>query len=299
MSRLKFLERFESKSTIDNYNKSFKKLDKFLETQSLTEANFMKQLNDFELHEKYKLLQELVDSIKVTVSPRVTRNYFDNLFMYLLIEGVNLDYTQKKLRLKFPRISDPIFEGLDEDNIKTLLGLASKNFSAYMRILAGGGLRETEGLKLEPGMIMFDEFPVRLKLPGTITKYKIPRETFIPSNASKIVIELIEENKLKDNQTIFTKNFNDKTLEDFEKYFAKIRTKADLDTENRVKYQQNDITLHSLRAFFITTFTDHGLETSGRAMAGHSKFKNVYYRKSLKKRQEGYADIMNSLDFGI
>ena len=135
MSRIKFLERFESKSTIDGYKKSFKKLDKFLESKILTENEFVSQLNKFELHEKYILLQELIDSIKKTVSPRVTRNYFDNLFMYFLIEGVSLDYTQKKLRLKFPRISDPIYEGLDEDNIKTLLGLASKNFSAYMRIL--------------------------------------------------------------------------------------------------------------------------------------------------------------------
>lgn len=299
MSRLKFLERFESKSTIDNYNKSFKKLDKFFETQSLTEAEFMKQLNDFELHEKYKLLQELIDSIKVTVSPAVTRNYFDNLFMYFLIEGASLDYTQKKIRLKFPRISKPIYEGLDEDNIKTLLGFASVNVSAYMRVLAGGGLRETEGLKLEPGMILFDEYPTRLKLPGRITKFSIPRETFLPSNASQILKTTIEENNIKTNQTIFVKNFNDKTLEDFEKYFAKIRTKADLDTENRVKYQQNDITLHSLRAFFITTFTDHGMESAGNALAGHRKFMKIYYRKSLKKRQEGFASIMNSLDFEI
>jgi len=297
MNRDSFLKRFDKASTINGYLKSFKKLDEYLQLKNITEDQFISNLNLFEEHEKYNELQNLIDSIKDKVSPRVTRNYFDNIFMYFLINGVKLDYTQKKLRLKFPRISVPQFEGLDRAQVVTLLNYGSDNFKTYMMVLVGGGLRETEGLKLKPSMILFEEYPTRLKLPGNITKFSIPRETFLPPLISDKLKKLIQDKELKDDDYIFVKTWNDKSLEDFEKYFAKIRTNAGLDTPQRKKHQQNDITLHSFRAFFITTFTDNGLESFGHALAGHTKYMQTYYRKSLSERQRSYAGIMNKIDF--
>ena len=302
MNREEFLERFDNQSTINNYHKSFKKLDYFLEQRNQTETEFIDNLKSLERNEKYNLLQKLVLSIKETVSPRTTRQYFDNLFLYFLIVGSPLDYTQKRIRLTFPRIIGKRFEGLDEERIKTLFGLGSKNFTGYMSFLAGGGLRETEGLRVTPSMIMFEEYPVRVVLPGTITKYSIPRETFIPPNCALRIKDIIEEKNILSDHVIFTENYNDKTLEDFEKYFAKIRTKAGLDTENRKKHQQNDITLHSLRAYFISKFTEgiynnEKLESFGHAIAGHTKDLSVYYRTSPKVNKEKYSIVMNKLDF--
>lgn len=304
MNREEFLERFDNQSTINNYHKSFKKLDYFLEQRNKSETEFINELKTLKKNEKYNLLQKLILSIKETVSPRTTRQYFDNLFLYFLIVGSPLDYTQKRIRLTFPRIIGKRFEGLDDDGIKTLFGLGSSNFVAYMSLLAGGGLRETEGLRVTPSMFRFDEFPVRLVLPGTITKYSIPRETFIPPNCFLRIKSIIEEKNVSKDHVIFTDNYNDKTLEDFEKYFAKIRTKAGLDTENRIKHQQNDITLHSLRAFFITTFTiaiynNEKLESFGHALAGHTKDLSIYFRTSLKVNREKYSVVMNKLDFSI
>ena len=297
MSRKDFLGRFENSSTIKNYNKSFKKLDLFLYQNNISESQFIENLKQVPEHEKYNQLQKLIESIKQTVSPRSTRNYFDNLFKYFLIIGCPLDYTQKRLRLQFPRIIDRRFDGLDDNQIKHLFSLGSNNFVGYMSALAGGGLRETEGLRLTPEMIMFDEYPVRAKLPGEITKFSIPRDTFFPPNTVKRIQDIIHEKQIEKDQTIFTSNYNEKTLEDFEKYFATIRTKAGLDTPNRQRYQQNDITLHSLRAYFITTFTNSGLESFGHALAGHSADVSVYYRMSPQKRKENYCKAINDLDF--
>lgn len=299
MSRKEFLDRFDNKDTINNYNKSFKKLDQFLEQRGQTEFDYLKQIKECEIHERYNQLQLLIKFIKESVSARTTRQYFDNLFKYFLIEGSPLDYTQKRIRLQFPRIIGKQFEGLDKERIVKLFSLGSYNFTSYMSVLVGGGLRETEGLKITPAMIDFESYPVLLKMPGEITKFSIPRETFIPPNCAKRIKRIIDQKNLTDDKVIFTENYNDKTLEDFEKYFAKIRTKAGLDTPNRVKHQQNDITLHSLRAFFITTFTDNGLESYGHALAGHSANLSVYYRMSPQKRNEKYAKCLNELDFSL
>ena len=297
MNRKEFLKRFENSSTINNYNKSFKKLDLFWIQQDMTETQLIEKLKTLENHEKYNLLQKLIYSIKNTVSPRSTRNYFDNLFKYFLILGCPLDYTQKRIRLQFPRIIGKRFEGLDNSQIKKLFELGSKNFTAYMSLLVGGGLRETEGLLVTPSMIRWDEFPVRISMPGDITKFSMPRETFIPQSTAQRIKKIIQEKNISENHVIFTSKYTQKTLEDFEKYFAKIRKKARLDTVNRIKHQQNDITLHSLRAYFITAFTNNGLSEFGHALAGHSANVSVYYRMSEEKRRENYCTVMNELNF--
>lgn len=297
MDRDEFLKRFEKKSTIQNYYKSFKKLDGFLLQQSITEEQLIEKLKTLEDFQRYDILQKLIYSIKETVSPRSTRNYFDNLFKYFLILGCPLDYTQKRIRLQFPRIIEKRFEGLDNSQIKRLFEIDSENFTGYMSLLVGGGLRETEGLLVTPSMIKWDEFPARVSMPGEITKFSVPRDTFIPPNTARRIKKIIQDKNISENQVIFTSKYTEKTLEDFEKYFAKIRKKAGLDTPNRAKHQQNDITLHSLRAFFITTFTNEGLSDFGHALAGHSANVSVYYRMSEEKRRQNYCKVMNSLEF--
>jgi len=303
-----FISRFEKNATKNNYLKSFNKLDDFLSYKNMSEDMFLNQLRSLEMFKKYEVLQELVNIIKKDVSPRVTKLYFDSLFKYFLIIGIPLDYTQKRIRIQFPRIVNKRFEGLDKIGINKLLRIAQKpnennnvggreSFAMYMKTLIGSGMRETEGLKITPSMIHFEEFPTRLDLPGTITKYSIPRETFLPTKTSNELRDLIEKKKVNQHETIFTKNWTERTLVDYEVYFENIREKAGLATPNRVKYQQNDITLHSFRAYFITTFTDHNQDSFGHALAGHTKDLTVYFRKSLKDRQIIYASVMKDLEF--
>ena len=254
-------------------------------------------MNSLPLHQKYKELQKLVDFIKSNVSAGTTKQYFDNLFIYFLLEGAPLDYTQKKIRLSFPRKTTIQFEGLDEDSVKLLCSCGSVNFQTYLSTLVGAGLRESECLLLKPQMIQFSEYPTRIKLPKEITKFNIPRETFLPSKNSQKLQQLIESKKISYNQTIFTSNYSKNTLKDFEQQFAQIRKKCNLDTPNRTKYQQNDITLHSLRSYFITIITDELNEATAHALAGHSRYMKTYYRKPLSKRQTEFASIMRHLEF--
>lgn len=290
-----FLKGFENESTRNNYLKSFKKFDQFLLTKQYNESEFFNVINGLEKYEKYNLLQELVNFIKADVSPRTVRQYFDNLFKYFLICGCNLDYTQKKLFVKFPRIIEKRFSGLDRTEIIKLLGFASKTLALYLRLLAGSGVRESEGLQITPRMINFDLFPVKINMPGEICKLSIPRETMIPPNLAKDLREHIFDKNISLDNVLFSKGYSQNTLLDFEKRFAEIRTKAGLDTVNKEVRQQNDITLHSLRAFFITTFTNNELGDFGHGLAGHSG--STYFRMSEAKKIEKYSLVMNELDF--
>ena len=297
MTRHEFLKRHNNENTISNYKKSFKKLDEFLSQQNTTEQIFLESLVNLPLHQKYNQLQRLVDFIKLKVSAGTTKQYFDNLFIYFLLEGAPLDYTQKKIRVSFPRKAITQFEPLNADSIKLLCSKGSANFQVYLSTLVGAGLRETECLLLEPQMILFSEFPTRIKLPKEITKFNIERDTFLPAKTSQKLQSLIELKKIPDNQTIFTSNYSKNTLKDFEQQFATIRKKCNLDTPNRTKHQQNDITLHSLRAYFITIITDQINEATAHALAGHTRYMKSYYRKPLEKKQIEFASMMEHLEF--
>ncbi len=297
MSRETFLNRNKNENTIANYIKSFKKLDEFLQQKNITEQIFLEALNNLPLHKKYNELQKLVDFIKLDVSAGTTKQYFDNLFIYFLLEGAPLDYTQKKIRLSFPRKATVQFEGLDEDSVSLLCSKGSTNFQTYLSTLVGAGLRETECLLLEPQMILFSEFPTRIKLPKEITKFNIERDTFLPAKNSQKLQQLIESKKITLDNTIFTTHYSKNTLKDFEQQFAAIRKKCNLDTPNRTRYQQNDITLHSFRSYFITILTDQINEATAHALAGHSRYMKSYYRKPLSKRQIEFASIMKYLEF--
>ena len=297
MTRETFLNRSDNDSTIANYHKSFKKLDEFLIEQNITEYNFIQSLINLPLHEKYQHLQKLVDSIKPKVSPGTTKQYFDILFIYFLLEGAPLDYTQKKIRLSFPRKETKQFDGLTEDNITNLLSHGSPNFQTFCSALVGAGMRETECLLLEPQMILFDEYPVRIKIEPRIAKFHIGRETFLPPKNAKRLQDLIAIKQVTPGNTIFTEHYSKHTLKEFEDQFASIRTKCNLDTPNRKKHQQNDFTLHSFRSYFITTVTDALNEATAHALAGHSRYMKTYYRKALSKRQSQFAPIMQELEF--
>jgi integrase len=298
MNRQDFRNRAESISTKKGYDKAFKKLDSFYEVRRINETQFFKMLEENKAGYKYELLQSLIDFIKTTVSPRVARGYFESLFMYFVLCDLPLDYGQKRIRLKMPRVSQRRFEGLDKNKIESLMRLEeSARHRSYYSLLYGGGLRETEGLRVTPSMFEFSNI-TRLKLPAEITKFNIERETMIAETPANRIKEFIEINDFRNDDLIFLDKWNDETdLIPFEKHFARLRTKAGLDTINRKKHQQNDITLHSFRSFFITTLTDHDLESFAHALTGHSKYMDTYYRKSIDKRIETFGTVAEFVNF--
>jgi len=298
MNRQSFRNRAESESTKKGYDKAFKKFDLFLTNSRINEVQYFKMLEESKTAHKYELLQRLIDYIKGSVSPRVARGYFETLFMYFVLNDLPLDYGQKRIRLKMPRISQRRFEGLDKNKIESLIRLeGSALHRSYYSLLYGGGLRETEGLRVTPSMFEFSHI-TRLKLPAEITKFNIERETMIAETPANRIKEFIEINDYRNDDLIFLDKWNDESdLIPFEIHFARLRTKAGLDTVNRKKNQQNDITLHSFRSFFITTLTDHDLESFAHALTGHSKYMDTYYRKSVDKRIETFGTVAEFVNF--
>jgi len=298
MDRIEFRNRAESISTKQGYDKAFKKFDSWLDVKQIQESKFLELLEGFEVHQKYNLLQEVIDFIKGSVSPRVARGYFETIFMYLVLVGSPLDYTQKKLRLKFPRAGQRRFEGLDRNKIDSIMRTeTSVIHQGYYSLLYGAGLRETEALLVTPSMFEFSNI-TRLKLPAEITKFKIERETFIAEIPASRIKKIIELNDYRNDDLIFIEKYDElNTLIGFEKHFARIRSKAGLDTLNRKLHQQNDITLHSFRSFFITVLTDNDLESFAHAITGHRRYMDTYYRNSLDSRIEKFSKVSDKINF--
>lgn len=297
MDRNDFLNRGKNPSTVLNHKKALKKLDLYLDEKQITESKFLEMLEGFEVSQRYNALQEVINFISRSVSARVTKEYFETIYKYLLLKEIPLDRDQKGLRLNFPRYAKPRFEGLDDSMIKRILEYEKDDtMRSYYSVLYGAGLRETEGLLITPSMIRFNEDPIRLILPKEITKFSIPRETFMCKIPGERIKHYIFENKIRENQTIFGK-YDETTLIKFEKRFAKIRKELGMETQNRKPHQQNDITLHSFRAFYTTVFMDNKLDWFGLAITGHTKFMDTYYRNSLEERQKTFQTVYDKLNF--
>lgn len=229
----------------------------------------------------------------LSLSSGVTKKYFNIIFKYLIIYGLSLDYTKKKLLLNFPKVQTHMFDGLDEDKIKLLLHKSNDiEFVTYMATLLGSGMRETECLMLKPYMIFFDESPTRIKLDAEITKGNVERETFLPPLNSDRLKSLISGKPMSNHDCIFSFD-----LISAEKKFSSLRTKCNLDTINRRKHQQNDFTLHSFRSYFITELGDITGLGFAHALAGHDRYMKTYYRKPFNKRQEIFKNCQDILNF--
>ena len=291
-SREKYFERFTNQNNLDNQKKAFKKFDMFLESSNTDEPQFLKLLDSIDEFERYVELQKIIKFLASYVSNGVAKNYFNNIFKCFIICGLPLGYTKKKLLLTFPTTPQKNFDGLDEDKIKLLLSHADNEFKTYMTTLVGSGMRETECLLLQPYMIKFNEYPVRVKISEEIAKFHIERETFLPKINAERLQNLINRCALNQYDTIFKMS-----LIQAEKTFAIIRRKSKLETLNRKKHQQNDFTLHSFRSYFITELGDLTGDAFASALSGHSRYMKTYYRKPLAKRQLIYGNNMSVLEF--
>lgn len=287
----------KSPSTVSNYKKALKKLDNYLNDKNYNEGNWLDKLKGSSVEDLCKTWQDIIDFINGQVSARVTKEYFETIESYLGFFNIVISERQRKDRVFFPRSSKARFEGLDEIMIKRILEVETDpNMKAYYSLLYGGGLRETEALRVTPSMIMFNENPMRLILPKEITKFSIPRETFISTIPGTRIKNLVYAKRIKNDQTIFAE-YNESTLIKFEKHFAKLRASIGYDTANRKPHQQNDITLHSFRAYFTTVFMDNGLDYFGLAVTGHTKYMDTYFRKSLNQRQITFNQVAEKLNF--
>jgi integrase len=297
--RDEFMRRFDSEKTRAKYDVIFRKFDEFLIKRETNEQDFITTIQNSQRHERYNFLQELVYFLSGSLSPRSTRNYFDSIFKYLLYAGCELDYTQKRVRVSFPRVTVKRPEGLDRSMIFTLLSNSDSLMSLYMRLLAASGMREEAALLLTPSHIEFDDFlmnnPARITVTADIAKFGIQHETFIPYDLGESVKAYIKANGIGNTDYIFIKEYKTGIVSAFDHKFGIIRKKSGFETHDKKPNEKHDIRLHSFRAWFITTWIDLGKEAFGRALTGNSKFLTTYFRKSREARLEEYK--MHQLRF--
>ena len=297
MDRAALLSQYTSDQSRANYRKAWRHWDAWLGTQGKTEAAYVAWLGEQPRADRYASLQAFVAYLGGLVSPRTVKDYFDRIFKWLVLLDADLDYSAKRIRLRLPRVPMRRFAGLDHSMIATELRHCTPRFGLYLRVLAGSGMRETEALRLTPGMVRFDEVPCRLELPVEITKFNCARESYLPPHTAEMLRQRVADKDKGPDDPILIRRYSAYSLIEAEKEYARVRAAAGFETPNRKKYQQHDITLHSHRAYYITACTYAGVASFGHATAGHSKNLSVYYRMSPAVRRQTYADIAETVDW--
>ena len=277
-----FLQRFSSASTKQNYIKALKHFEEFQKLNSSRHISTV--LSAGEEQEKYQVLQDFIQFLSGKLSASVTKNYFDCCFNFLYYSGVKIEHQKKRYFLRFPKIHKKRFEGLDRDKIVLLLrSCTSPQFRCYLAMLAGSGLRESEALQIQKSDFRIVGDIAVCKVRSEITKTKEQRDTMVPA----AVLEKYE----------FAESYSHAKLVYKEKLFSKLRRTAGLESPSRAARAQNDITLHSFRAYFISTFSDMGLTAFGHSLAGHRAYMDEYYRTSESDRLDNYRRAIKKLDF--
>lgn len=300
MDRELFLKRFGSAKTAKKYESIFAKLDEFYLSKGITEESFILQLRQPELNLRYNLLQDLVYFLQDGLSPRTVRNYFDSIFKYLLFSGCDLTHEQLGIRVQFPRVHKEIPEGLDRARIESLINHTTEyRLRLLFKALAGGGLREGEGIQLRPRNISFgyNDDPALVTVTKEIAKFGIAHQTFLPNKLSQELENFIKTNNIGMDDHIFVKKYTPHLVSALGHKFEWIRKKAGLETGNRNKFEKHKIRLHSFRAWFITQWIDLGFDSFGNALAGHTAHLTVYYRKSPEERLALYKQYQNHFVF--
>ena len=277
-----FLTRFSSTSTKQNYIKALKHFEEFKNNNA--GRNISTVLMSGEESEKYQALQDFIQFLSGRLSASVTKNYFDCCFNFLYFSGVKIEHQKKRYFLRFPKIHKKRFEGLDRDKIVLLLkSCKNAQFRSYLAMLAGSGLRESEALQIRRSDFTVIGDIAVCKVRAEITKTKEQRDTMVPA----AVLDKYE----------FATDYTHSRLVYKEKLFSKLRRSAGLESTARTAGAQNDITLHSFRAYFISTFSDMGLTAFGHSLAGHRAYMDEYYRTSESDRLDNYRRAVRKLDF--
>ena len=179
-----WLDRYTSRSTRELYRASVVNAERY-------DSNYMTNFSDSAV--SWQNIQAWINHMNKSLSSHTVHNYFLCVLKWLDANNL-IDQRNIKQKVHLPRTTQRRMAGLSKDKIEYLLKhtySVKKNkddnwFNLYIRILLGGGLRETEALKLDTSMFEYIENRTitKVDMPSTITKFGIARTTFLPPNCT-------------------------------------------------------------------------------------------------------------------
>lgn len=227
---------------------------------------------------------------------------------------VRLSGLQKKFRKR--NSTEKILSITQEYNptreiIADVLSLCGVRHRAEILICASGGLRIGELLHIRLSDVFLDEVPVRIEIPGSITKNKLPRRTFISTEAANALKAYLQtRDEMLQRLRINSRRVHHDYSPDASRIFPHSDTYESEQMRQIVsKSQYNGIDertgrnmfhFHSLRKFFLTQAKKHASPDFVEAWAGHAGYLSAaYHRPSLEEERAEYLKCELSLTINV
>jgi len=223
-------------------------------------------------------------SIRLAIS--IVRAYYE--------EFGQIDFPDRKFRrrVKLPKKVQLELYPLSKEEIRQICDRSKLQRRAIYMILKDTGLRISEVLWIKKDDFNFNVTPVSLDIRPNQDKTNSTNQTRYITSETREYVELwIRERK--DEEYLFIKNtaHHDQALNNEERIFDLLRKKLGF-TKRYEHNNRHKITIHSFRAFTITTLADKYGEEFAHGYVGHSKYLGQYVR-NRKKYPEMFLRIEN------
>jgi len=211
---------------------------------------------------------------------------------YLFYRGSPLTKDDVQEHIEMPRKAEKDLRGLKIDEIQTILNSLTYPDKVLFMCQISSGMRIGEIVQLRKKHLILDTERIMVKIPTTIAKFHKARTTFFSKETASVLKPILK--KLDDDDLIFTKNTNVKSVESCKgQTLARHLEPLGLNQ----KYEDsgnNQITTHSFRAYFITKISRHD-ENLAKLLAGEKGYLLQYDRMSDEEKLENYMDFEKDL----
>ena len=244
----------------------------------------------------FQVLHEFVQWTHDRISYATLVIYLCWLRKYLHARGVKIDvddmneYFSKNGTMKIPLKEKKYATKLHE--LQSIIGRCNLQEKQLYLVLISSGMRIGEALSIRKNDLNFEYDRVMITIRAEHAKNKEERITFISEEARRICQPLFD--MLCPDELVFGTETISRTsnVTNENQVFDRLRKRLGL--VDRYKSGTHKITLHSMRAFFISKMIKVN-ENLGHALSGHSSYMKQYERLEISELIEAYIKSESEL----
>lgn len=272
---------------ITNFNKFCKA--NYDERDAETVFSEMVLIKDDGMDKIYDVLQGWINyNFNNGISPGAISMWFSYLKKYIRHMGIKITSDDVKESLDFPKKHEEELHPLQLEEIRSIIEVAHPKKRPLYYALIGSAMRIGEAVQIRKKDLDLDTERITVNIPARVTKLKRARVTFLSIEAKKAIMSKLE--KLSDDDLVWGTNKDYYKAANTERQtFGKYCEKANLG----MKYESTGvrkITLHSLRAYFITKVSRHD-ENFAKKIAGQKGYMLQYDRLTLEEKLSLYLEV--------
>lgn len=201
----------------------------------------------------------------------VLKSYFEEC------GGIDINDRRFKRRVKLQKKITVEQEPFTHNELRLICDIASSQRKVLYMTLKDTGMRVGEALQLIKSDIDITKKPIEIHIRAETTKTKQARTTFVSSETSHMLINLLD--KKNDTDNVFATNGNPiKAVGNETIMFKYYRTKAGM-TEKYSHNGRHKKNIHSIRAFTCTQIAETHGEEFAHGFIGHAKYLPMYIRR--------------------